>query len=167
MCTLSEVTINSCFEKKFTFEKKKEWILPSNVSIYRDDVWIVKTINELKTELNDIKSLLNDKGESWLQHTCKINKAGFVMDYIKSRIQPEILTQAWCKFYEILSTFSVVPEDVRNFSSTHLCEAPGAFISALNYYLYLHHPDILVGRIFLLCAIINILLINSINCTLI
>lgn len=48
----------------------------------------------------------------------------------------ELCTQAWVKFYEVLSSFKIVPDT--DFCSLHLCEAPGAFIAALNHYLQQH-----------------------------
>ena len=48
--------------------------------------------------------------------------------------------QAWCKFYELLSLWSVLPaacERGAPLRSLHLCEAPGAFITALNHYCVL------------------------------
>ena len=48
-----------------------------------------------------------------------------------------LLTQAWMKFYEILTHFPKLTESSqsgRPIRSLHLCEAPGAFISALVHY---------------------------------
>jgi cap2 methyltransferase len=49
-----------------------------------------------------------------------------------------LMTQAWIKFYEILSNFPQLSETNLDYepqlSSLHLCEAPGAFISALLQY---------------------------------
>ncbi|XP_074038850.1 cap methyltransferase 2 isoform X2 [Leptinotarsa decemlineata] len=52
---------------------------------------------------------------------------------------------AWCKFYEILSQFPVVPLcaiSQHKLVSLHLCEAPGAFVCALNHYLTLNYPGL-------------------------
>uniref|UniRef100_A0A671P306 Cap-specific mRNA (nucleoside-2'-O-)-methyltransferase 2 n=1 Tax=Sinocyclocheilus anshuiensis TaxID=1608454 RepID=A0A671P306_9TELE len=62
---------------------------------------------------------------------------------LKSQNQRDILyqklcTQAWAKFYEILGTFKLLPDNALKsgeLNSIHLCEAPGAFISALNHFL--------------------------------
>ena len=62
--------------------------------------------------------------------------------------------QAWCKFYECISQFPIINETVLNdnkFNSFHLCEAPGAFISALNHYLATNYYDLQV-----LCHLKNI-----------
>ena len=73
-------------------------------------------------------------------HTSFVNRAGSVINRVKKEIYPELLTQAWLKFYECLSEFDLV-SGVKgsSFLSLHLCEAPGAFISALNHYLSLNH----------------------------
>ena len=57
------------------------------------------------------------------------------------------LPQAFLKFYEIVSRFPLVTSDCTGLSSVHLCEAPGAFIVALNHYLKLHRPGTLVGGV--------------------
>ncbi len=46
-------------------------------------------------------------------------------------------SQAFCKMIEILETFGdvVVPKGEKTFRSFHLCEAPGAFIVALNHFI--------------------------------
>jgi cap2 methyltransferase len=73
-------------------------------------------------------------------HTSFVNRAGSVINRVKKEIYPELLTQAWLKFYECLNEYSLV-SGVKgsSFLSLHLCEAPGAFISALNHYLSLNH----------------------------
>lgn len=130
---------DNLFEKKFFFEKKPDWILPSAIEQQTsENVWTIDSLLALKKELNVTKSLLNDKGQEWHEHTSNINKASYVLDSIRGRIHPELLTQAWCKFYEILWSFPLISAK-SNISSLHLCEAPGGFISALNYYLCLNH----------------------------
>ena len=47
--------------------------------------------------------------------------------------RPEMLTQAWCKFTECINRYSLVEGDA--LSSAHLCEAPGAFVAALNHHI--------------------------------
>jgi 23S rRNA U2552 (ribose-2'-O)-methylase RlmE/FtsJ len=54
-----------------------------------------------------------------------------------------LMFQAWCKFYEIVSSFDLLPPgDVQ--SSLHLCEAPGAFVTALNHFIHIQRPDLQV-----------------------
>lgn len=132
--------IDDFFEKKFSFNKQSDWILPHDIQI-QENLWNRSSLTALKKSLNDTKSLLNDKGQDWHEHTTNINKASYVLDAVKARIRPEILTRAWCKFYEILSSYNLISEKT-NIRTLHLCEAPGGFISALNYFLCKNHPSI-------------------------
>lgn len=54
------------------------------------------------------------------------------------------LLQAWCKFYEILKNFPIIPDgniQDKMLKSLHLCEAPGAFVCSLNHYLVSEYPN--------------------------
>lgn len=55
---------------------------------------------------------------------------------LKSYFYAELTTNAWLKMYEILNLFPGLVEGKGNkpIKSFHICEAPGAFISALNHY---------------------------------
>ena len=44
-----------------------------------------------------------------------------------------MLTQAWCKFTECVNRYDLVDGNALN--SAHLCEAPGAFVAALNHHI--------------------------------
>ncbi|XP_065655014.1 cap-specific mRNA (nucleoside-2'-O-)-methyltransferase 2 isoform X3 [Hydra vulgaris] len=89
-----------------------------------------------KEKLNATKSLLNNIDiHIWRSHTTQTHKCGLIVSYLKSYIKAEFVTQAWAKFYTILSTFDLFSENLTVASSVHLCEAPGAFISSLNHYL--------------------------------
>ncbi|XP_054715357.1 cap-specific mRNA (nucleoside-2'-O-)-methyltransferase 2-like [Uloborus diversus] len=134
--------MNDLFQKRFSFVKADNWVLPPISTLLQAELWTHTNLIDIKSDLNAVKSLLNDKGEQWQKHTSKINKAGFVINYIKTVFKPELLTQAWCKFYEILHQYDIISTNNGNFKSFHLCEAPGAFISALNYFLCLKHPTL-------------------------
>lgn len=100
----------------------------------------------MKNDLNEIKSKLNDYSlTKWSHHTRQRNKAGEVQWRLRKDVQPEFLTQAWCKFYENVSCFPLIAEksivDGR-LDSVHLCEAPGAFVASLNHWLSLNAPEI-------------------------
>lgn len=68
--------------------------------------------------------------------------------------------QAWLKFYEIVNAYPIVPLDVEGeeghvpFNSVHLCEAPGAFILALNHYLALNRWSLKVWFLFIYCFLV-------------
>ncbi|CAG5124660.1 unnamed protein product [Candidula unifasciata] len=95
----------------------------------------------LKQELNATKDQLSCKDiDTWHTHTTNCNLAAKIIPFVKS-MDVELCTQAWVKFYEILSNYNIVPH--QDFLSVHLCEAPGAFVTSLNYYLQQHGIEIL------------------------
>ncbi|KAI8491532.1 cap2 mRNA methylation [Branchiostoma belcheri] len=120
------------FSKKFSFQKPKDesWRLPPA---------------EVFFSCQNLASLLSDKEiRSWHEHTNQTNRAGKVISHLKQTVRPQLCTQAWCKFHEIVCTFPLVSDaavEVGVFSSVHLCEAPGAFITSLNHYLVNRRVD--------------------------
>lgn len=106
-------------------------------------------LDVLKQNLNATKQLLNNlEAETWHKHTAFTNNAGAVYQKVKNEINPELLTQAWLKLYECLSQYNLLgdaPGSSNSLQTIHLCEAPGAFISSLNHYLKLKHPNIKVN----------------------
>uniref|UniRef100_A0A915Q3E6 Cap-specific mRNA (nucleoside-2'-O-)-methyltransferase 2 n=1 Tax=Setaria digitata TaxID=48799 RepID=A0A915Q3E6_9BILA len=78
--------------------------------------------------------------EDWRRHTSFTHPLrSFIRGFSKSASNLEYSTQAFFKFYEMLVRFSHLcfpPDYIRSsVRSFHLCESPGAFISALNVYL--------------------------------
>ncbi|KAJ8918957.1 hypothetical protein NQ315_016859 [Exocentrus adspersus] len=133
------------FKKIHHFKNNEgRYILPADA--FRTPKWDIPALQDKKAELNEVKSLLGKyKLKVWSKHTAYRDPSGFVMKKLAENVQPELLTQAWCKFYEILCQFPVVPQYAMRsgkFSSLHLCEAPGAFVSALNHYLVANHPHV-------------------------
>lgn len=138
--TLAEM--QGLFSKVRTYVKPSsgsEWCIPDpNVALRHAPEQHCR-LQALKVSLNDVKNQLSDKNvQVWHQHTSSTNRAGKVIGAVRSAANAEICTQAWCKFYEILGTFKLLPnEALQNgeLNTVHLCEAPGAFITALNHYL--------------------------------
>ncbi|XP_056317296.1 cap-specific mRNA (nucleoside-2'-O-)-methyltransferase 2 [Danio aesculapii] len=116
-----------------------EWTLPDPNVVLCDPHVSHPHLQALKQSLNEVKNQLSDKDLSvWHQHTCFTNRAGTVTSHLRSTTNAELCTQAWAKFYEILGTFQLLPDSALKtgeLNSIHLCEAPGAFISALNHFL--------------------------------
>ena len=84
-----------------------------------------------------MKSSLSDLDiAKWHEHTQKTNRAGQVIHHVRRQCRPELGTQAWCKFHEIVSQFQLLPTSGPVLNTLHLCEAPGAFITSLNHHLY-------------------------------
>lgn len=133
--------IYALFNKLKTYVKPSsgEWCVPDPNVALRHPAEKHCRLQALKASLNAVKNQLSDKNvQVWHQHTNSTNRAGKVIAAVRSVANAEICTQAWCKFYEILGTFDFLPlEALHNgeLNTVHLCEAPGAFITALNHYL--------------------------------
>ncbi|XP_046365872.2 cap-specific mRNA (nucleoside-2'-O-)-methyltransferase 2-like [Haliotis rufescens] len=109
---------------------------PADLEDNEELCWKVQDLISLKEDLNTLKDELSDKDVlEWHKHTCFTNLAGGVVQELKQVFHAELCTQAWGKFFEIVSTFTLVPLTTEVFNSVHLCEAPGAFIAALNHFL--------------------------------
>lgn len=142
------------FERHFAISDVQRdtqtYTLPKPESMFTEPPWQLDKLQKVKDDLNEVKSRLNNFNLSkWQQHTNRTNGAGDIVRTVKENIQAELVTQAWCKFYEIASNFSLVPlheiyrgEDGKNLRSVHLCEAPGAFVAALNHWLKTNAPDV-------------------------
>lgn len=142
---LLEPVINGLFKKQFSI-KNNDFKIPDPETMFTESPWVVSELQELKSQLNDIKNKLNDYDiAEWHQHTRRRNRAGDVQWRLRKEIDPEFLTQAWCKFYENASSFPLVPRsaiEAEKLVSVHLCEAPGAFVTSLNHWLKLNAPTI-------------------------
>ncbi|XP_016525830.1 cap-specific mRNA (nucleoside-2'-O-)-methyltransferase 2 isoform X2 [Poecilia formosa] len=137
----TQAEIQDLFNKVKTFLKPvgEEWRIPDPSVALKHPAEDHRHLQELKASLNAVKNQLSDKNiQVWHQHTNSTNRAGKVIAAVRSAANAEICTQAWCKFYEILGTFDLLPKEALQngeLNSVHLCEAPGAFITALNHYM--------------------------------
>jgi cap2 methyltransferase len=130
--------ISTLFNKKFMYTRDNHstWTLPSVDRIFQGKQWTDTALQATKDSLNEVKCKLSDLDITlWHAHTQTMNRAGDEMNSIRRNIRVELCTQAWCKFFEILNSYSIVPLDAPSLSSLHICEAPGAFITSLNHYL--------------------------------
>ncbi|XP_067446615.1 cap-specific mRNA (nucleoside-2'-O-)-methyltransferase 2 [Thunnus thynnus] len=133
--------IKDLFSKVKTYVKPSngEWGIPDPNVALRHPAKEHCRLQSLKVSLNTVKNQLSDKNvQVWHQHTNSTNRAGKVIAAVRSVANAEICTQAWCKFYEILGSFNLLPEEALHdgeLNTVHLCEAPGAFITALNHYI--------------------------------
>ena len=134
---------DNLFLKKFTYQKSDGWLLPT--SLFKSRCEVNKRLSKLRDGLNHVKSLLNHYDiTSWRKHTNCTNPSGNIAPQIHKTIRPELGTQAWCKFYEILSNTNILGlfDNLERIGTVHLCEAPGSFVCSLNHYLKLNYPDL-------------------------
>lgn len=138
--------VNNLFNKRFVIANNECYSLPEPKVLFKSCLWKIDKLQMLRNELNSVKNKLNHYNlNKWQSHTKQRNSAKDVMMQLKKNIQPEFLTQAWCKFYEIVSLYPLVPlnhidNNNKRFKSIHLCEAPGAFIASLNHWLKTNVP---------------------------
>jgi cap2 methyltransferase len=145
--SLSSFSVPAQFSKIFSFARSSPTSCPR--SLPKPEHWLVRQDEDadqlqtlapefldLRNNLNEVKGKLNRLPlERWHRHTRDVNPAGVVVARVRREAnRPELLTQAWCKFTECLNKFNLVREK-RRLHSVHLCEAPGAFVAALNHHL--------------------------------
>ncbi|XXQ31010.1 Cap-specific mRNA (nucleoside-2'-O-)-methyltransferase 2 [Plasmodiophora brassicae] len=137
---------------------KKRVPLPSSVGAALDPSWIMSVKSRHMDELDQAKSdLCATKNQldplvakfgrdSWSQHTAALNPSGLVVRQLRQAAHIEMGTNAWTKLFEIVAQFpdSIPSTAVRRgqIRSLHLCEAPGAFVCALNHYVRTQFPDV-------------------------
>uniref|UniRef100_A0A0A1WYH0 Cap-specific mRNA (nucleoside-2'-O-)-methyltransferase 2 n=2 Tax=Zeugodacus cucurbitae TaxID=28588 RepID=A0A0A1WYH0_ZEUCU len=132
----SKMEVNRVFEKKFHYQKPKEntWKLPPPTKAF-SEYYQIDTLQELKPKLNDVKCKLNNYTiENWSLHTRRQDPSNEIPWRLKNETKAEFVTIAWCKFFECLHSYPLVKG--AHLNSLHLCELPGAFIAALNHYMY-------------------------------
>ncbi|XP_063226323.1 cap-specific mRNA (nucleoside-2'-O-)-methyltransferase 2 isoform X2 [Bacillus rossius redtenbacheri] len=142
-----EDVVQRHFTKRFQFVPPGSgWQLPNPETLFKEAAWQLPQLQQLKVELNGVKSKLNDLPlKEWHAHTRSMNKAGDVLWHLRAAVDPEFITQAWCKLYENVASNYLVPPAVfvsGSLNTLHLCEAPGAFITSLNHYLRVLCPTI-------------------------
>ena len=64
-----------------------------------------------------------------------LNKNKHLKKIIDVEYNQQNISQAWIKMYEILKIFKLISPKETKFTSFHMCEAPGNFISAINHYI--------------------------------
>ncbi|CAF1482607.1 unnamed protein product, partial [Adineta ricciae] len=130
------------FEKKKTFSiitSLKNCSLLLRENLFQGDRWEIEELMQLKRRLNDTRNRLNEKDiKVWKQHTGKTNMTGKIVWSLRDQNRIEMCTNAWIKMAEIFSQYrTLIPRDLSEhepFRSVHVCEAPGAFICATNFY---------------------------------
>jgi hypothetical protein len=58
-----------------------------------------------------------------------------VVDYVMANYDPEYVTNAWLKCYEILELFQMINKEEETVNYFGICEQPGAFLYCINHYI--------------------------------
>ncbi|XP_055691428.1 cap-specific mRNA (nucleoside-2'-O-)-methyltransferase 2 [Lutzomyia longipalpis] len=139
-------SLERLFCKKYLFARQAHWKLPEVDVLFTQKNFQDNHLQETKQRLNSVKSKLNDvELEVWSTHTFNQSPSPEIVYRIRHGFNVEFVTQAWTKFYECLGSFCLIPdveETQQPLNTVHLCEAPGAFVVALNHFLKTHRKGI-------------------------
>ncbi|KAI0987958.1 hypothetical protein GJ496_006030 [Pomphorhynchus laevis] len=92
-------------------------------------------VEHLRSELLNVQSMLSSIDvEDWRSHTNRYDQCSEAIRLIATQIKVDLPTRAWLKMYEFLVVFTKLTEP-NPLRSLHLCEAPGAFVCALNHFI--------------------------------
>lgn len=137
----SELSVNLKLVKRWLDSKPVRTLFPKNDPAFQKSIAKIIEMN-LTTSSSWIRKILfssntNDEIISWDFVKKRTNPFRFLPKIISESFGGEMITNAWLKFYEILCTNARItrrfPDSI--WKSCHICEAPGAFVSALNHYL--------------------------------
>ena len=71
---------------------------------------------------------------TWNHLTSKLDPLKKLKAELRSNYNVEMATNAWIKMFEILTHCDLIP-NTRSSTTFHICEAPGAFVSAVNHFI--------------------------------
>ena len=130
-----KLKLGKIIEKEFEFNLT-DCYMPNLDSFFTSERFFIPELLKLKDELNTTKNLLDKIDIStWNQHAKKCNLLGSLPWEITKNMNAEMCTIAWLKMTEILFAYNLLDLKSQTYSSFHLCEAPGAFICAINHFL--------------------------------
>jgi cap2 methyltransferase len=139
-----EKVVQRHFEKKYSFcPQLGDWKLPEPSEMFVASRWKVERLQMLKDELKILMRRVDTYDQhNWRDHTRSISKSSYIKTKLFIQLDPELLTEDWCKFYEIATYFNLIPLAsvfTHSFNSVHLCETSGSFITSLNHYMKVVH----------------------------
>jgi cap2 methyltransferase len=146
-CEDLEESVQQHFEKYYYFYPQLcHWKLPEPAEMFVASGWKDDKLQMLKDDLKSLmRTLDNYNLHNWQKHTSYLNKAGDIKHRLRFLLDPELLTEDWCKFYEIAMYFNLIPPVsvfTHSLNSVHLCETSGSFITSLNHYMKVHNSGI-------------------------
>ncbi|OQV11933.1 Cap-specific mRNA (nucleoside-2'-O-)-methyltransferase 2 [Hypsibius exemplaris] len=105
------------------------------------DPYLCPEMEKIEDQLNAVKGKVGSMAPAaWSSLTNYTDLASTLRYSMKKDSQIELGTNAWMKFWSILHAYPQLARFPPNTVSVHLCEAPGAFVSALNHYLSANEP---------------------------
>lgn len=112
---------------KFNTHHVNDFIdIPDDFNKIKRAIWLNNFIIDTRdiNKWNNIKKLIRYyTPKDREQHLTKL---------IDKKFNTGKISQAWIKMYEILNNLNIVPKNLHSF---HICESPGQFISAIDYYI--------------------------------
>ena len=133
---ISNIIENNKKSLNFTFKHHKEK-LPINLDANKKyEFEISQKLLDCEKELIFYKRVIDTRNlKKWEQLSKKINVFSELKQYISSKYAYHNVTRAFIKLYEILYVFDLLDKKKKTHSTFHICEFPGQFIIATNYYL--------------------------------
>lgn len=139
------------FEKKKYLNQSFNKFEVNNIHVHQtsyNDNYFITQLQKNKRYLNAYRRTIDNKPNYLFNESRIKNKSDYLFwedviinpsKKIKTILYKnggcEMLSNAWLKLYELLSVFSNDLFKNKEINSFHLCEAPGAFVSAMNHYL--------------------------------
>ena len=134
----------------FKTSVKKYTLKPVLPNVLYDQPFYKKLI-EKRAELNYYKRIMDTKPSQIFSRNKYNNKRAKLLTWeklaneidiyqnlktiLRTQYNAEMATNAWIKMYEMLNIFADLIPDTDVVKTFHLCEAPGAFVSAINHFL--------------------------------
>ena len=125
----------------FNFSKLTKDIINNNTK----KKYLFKELGKIKKKLENIQKKIETRNINiWESEKLKVryykSSPKYKMIQLKTLVSNKYLygkeiSQAWLKMYEILEKFKLISKKYKKYDSFHMCELPGNFISATNYYI--------------------------------
>jgi hypothetical protein len=118
-----------------------DWTLPEPTEMFVAIGYKDGRLQMLKDELKSVLRILGICNlDDWYTHTCTraTNTADDIQHKLHQELDPELLTEDWCRFYENAMSFNLICHAIvltECLNLVHLCETSGSFITALNHYM--------------------------------
>ena len=157
---------------KYKYDEIITKLIEQSYNMNYDNIYIIDNINDsLDVSLNNIIKLNTNYNNNYDHYNDYINNSiirlKLIKFYIDSRklerwriitdeinIRKSIIkyvdqnyniknSRAFVKMYDILNIVNVIDINIKQLNSLHVCEAPGNFINAINYYIKSNNKDVI------------------------